>query len=70
MINKSQIEPIRSGAIASFPDVTALRNGFNNIAKLLPSFDADEFKQRHGIDPQAPNVLYLALRLCLTRRMT
>lgn len=63
MINKSQIEPIRSGAIASFSDVAALRNGFNNVTKLLPSFNAEEFKQRHGIDAQAPNVLYLALRV-------
>ena len=63
MINKSQIEPIRSGAIASFPDATPLRNGFNNVAVLLLSFDANEFKQRHGIDAQAPNILYLALRL-------
>jgi len=46
MINKSQIEPIHSGAIASFPDATALCNGFNNVAMLLPSFDADVFKQR------------------------
>jgi len=63
MINKSQIEPTRSGAIASFPDATALRNGFNNVAVLLPSLDANEFRQRHGIDAQVPNVLYLALRL-------
>jgi len=30
---------------------------------LLPSFDADEFTQRCGTDAQAPNALYLALRL-------
>lgn len=63
MISKSQIEPIRSGAFACFPDVAALRSGINNLAKLLPSFDPDEFRQRHGTDAQAPNVLYVALRV-------
>ena len=63
MISKSQIEPIRSGAIASFPDKDALTKGFNNVAKLLPSFDAKEFKERHGTEAQPPNVLYIALRI-------
>ncbi|KAF9515737.1 hypothetical protein BS47DRAFT_1371957 [Hydnum rufescens UP504] len=50
MITKSQIEPIRTGVISSFPDASALEKGFNNL-------------QRHGGDAQAPNVLYIALRL-------
>jgi acetyl-CoA carboxylase / biotin carboxylase 1 len=63
MITKSQIEPIRTGVISSFPDASALEKGFNNLISLLPPFHAEEFKQRHGGDAQAPNVLYIALRL-------
>lgn len=63
MISKSQIQPIRSGAIASFPDKDTLTKGFNDIAKLLPSFDAKEIKGRHGTEAQPPNVLYIALRI-------
>ena len=63
MINKSEIEPIRTGVISSFPDADALQKGFNNLVTLLPPFAAEEFKQRHGSDAQPPNVLYIALRI-------
>jgi acetyl-CoA carboxylase / biotin carboxylase 1 len=63
MITKSQIKPICTGVISSFPDVSALEKGFNNLISLLPPFHAKEFKQCHGSDAQAPNVLYIALQL-------
>ena len=63
MISKSQIEPIRSGAIASFPNKDALIKGFNNVPKLLSWFNGKEFKDRHGTEGQPPNILYVALRI-------
>src|SRR5258707_11723846 len=62
MIPKSSIEPIRSGVISSFPNVKALEDGLSDIITLLPPFSLEEFKQRHGSDAQAPNVVYITLR--------
>ncbi|KAG8961417.1 acetyl-coenzyme-A carboxylase [Tulasnella sp. 419] len=63
MISKSTIEPVRTGAITSFPDLESLKRGFEKVASLLPAFDIDEFTQRHGANSQPPNVLYIALRI-------
>ncbi|KAF8329498.1 acetyl CoA carboxylase [Cantharellus anzutake] len=63
MIPKSSIEPIRTGVISAFPNAKALRDGFFNIIHLLPPFSIDEFRQRHGSDAQAPNVVYIPLRI-------
>ncbi|KAG8902470.1 acetyl-coenzyme-A carboxylase, partial [Tulasnella sp. 403] len=63
IINKSSIEPIRHGAMTSFPDYESCRDGFAKFTALLPAFDPDEFSQRHGIAAQPPNVLYVALRI-------
>ncbi|KAG8970659.1 acetyl-coenzyme-A carboxylase [Tulasnella sp. 425] len=63
MINSTHIEPIRHGAVASFPDYESCRDGFAKFASLLPAFDATEFGQRHGAGAQPPNVMYVALRI-------
>ncbi|KIY63781.1 hypothetical protein CYLTODRAFT_493632 [Cylindrobasidium torrendii FP15055 ss-10] len=63
LISKTSTQPIRMGAIASFPNFAALATGFDNVAEALPVFDAAEYAQRHSKDEQPPNVLNLALRL-------
>lgn len=63
MINKHQKQPLRTGAIASFPNLAALSRGFDRVAATLPAFDAEEFTQRYGSNNQPPNVLNLALRI-------
>ncbi|KAH9933498.1 acetyl CoA carboxylase [Fomitopsis serialis] len=62
MINKHQKQPLRTGAIASFPNFTALSRGFDKVAGMLPHFDPHEFTQRYGSN-QPPNVLNMALRI-------
>ncbi|GJE90324.1 acetyl CoA carboxylase [Phanerochaete sordida] len=62
IINSTQKQPLRTGAIASFPDLETLTRGFDYVAELLPAFDAGEYRQRYG-DNQPPNVLNYALRI-------
>ncbi|KDQ51054.1 hypothetical protein JAAARDRAFT_140847 [Jaapia argillacea MUCL 33604] len=62
MINRHQSEAIRTGALASFDNIDSLSHGFDDVAALLPVFDARDFAQRHGTT-QPPNVLNLALRI-------
>lgn len=62
MINKHQKQPLRTGALASFPNLAALSRGFEKVAGMLPVFDVDEYSQRHGVT-EPPNVLNLALRI-------
>ena len=62
MISRNQSQPIRTGVIASFSDLAALRKGFEKVAALLPVFDPDEFHQRYG-STEPPNVMNLALRI-------
>ncbi|KDQ18913.1 hypothetical protein BOTBODRAFT_28387 [Botryobasidium botryosum FD-172 SS1] len=61
--SSSQITPIRNGAMGSFPNLEILEKGFEHICKLLPFFDFDLFKMRHGENAAPPNVLYLAVRI-------
>lgn len=63
MISRHQSQPVRTGAIASFPNLTALNRGFGKVASMLPPFDSAEFRQRHGINNQPPNVINIALRI-------
>ena len=63
LINKHQSQPVRNGAIASFPDFASLSRGLDKVASALPLFDLDEHRQRYGPDAQPPNVLNIALRL-------
>lgn len=63
MINRSQVQPVRHGAIASFPNFEAFTRGFDKVAAALPSFDRDEHRQRYSNNDQPPNVINLALRL-------
>ncbi|KAF8500519.1 acetyl CoA carboxylase [Gautieria morchelliformis] len=63
LISKNQSQPIRWGAIASFPNMEALCRGFNKVTSRIPCFDADDHKRRHGISADRPNVLSLALRI-------
>ncbi|KAG8859982.1 acetyl-coenzyme-A carboxylase [Serendipita sp. 411] len=56
LILKNETQPLRTGAMASFPDLQALRKGFDKIVGYLPSFDPSE-----GVEP--PNVLNIALRV-------
>lgn len=62
MINRHQSQPIRSGALASFPNLETLGQGFEQVASMLPVFDVTEFSQRYG-STEPPNVLNLALRI-------
>ncbi|KAH9839950.1 acetyl CoA carboxylase [Rhodofomes roseus] len=63
MINKHQKQPLRTGAIASFPNFAALSRGFDKVANVLPHFDPQEFTQRYGSNNQPPNVLNMAVRI-------
>ena len=63
MISRHQSQPVRTGAIASFPNLTALNRGFGKVASMLPPFDPTEFRQRHGVNSQPPNVINIALRV-------
>ncbi|KAG8874436.1 acetyl-coenzyme-A carboxylase [Serendipita sp. 405] len=56
LILKNETQPLRTGAMASFPDLQALRKGFDKIVGYLPTFDPSE-----GVEP--PNVLNIALRV-------
>jgi hypothetical protein len=62
MINRHQSQPVRTGAIASFPNLTALNRGFSKVASMLPPFDSAEYRQRHGVNNGPPNVINIALR--------
>ncbi|PCH36265.1 acetyl CoA carboxylase [Wolfiporia cocos MD-104 SS10] len=63
MINKHQKQPLRTGAIASFPNFEALTRGFDKVTDMLPPFDAQEYRERYGSNWQPPNVLNMALRI-------
>ncbi|KAJ7224331.1 acetyl-CoA carboxylase [Mycena pura] len=63
MINRHQSQPIRTGAIASFPALATLSRGFSNVAATLPAFDAEEYRRRYGSGAQPPNVMNIALRI-------
>ncbi|RDB23409.1 Acetyl-CoA carboxylase [Hypsizygus marmoreus] len=63
MINRHQSQPVRTGAIASFPNLQALSRGFDKVASMLPAFDVEEFSQRYGGNSQPPNVINIALRI-------
>jgi acetyl-CoA carboxylase/biotin carboxylase 1 len=63
MINRHQSQPVRTGAIASFPNLKSMANGFNKVVSMLPAFDAKEFLERYGLNSQPPNVINIALRI-------
>ena len=63
MINAQHKQPLRTGAIASFPNLEALKRGFDKVAGTLPLFDPVEYQQRYGANNQPPNVLNMALRV-------
>ncbi|KAG6916120.1 hypothetical protein DXG01_008351 [Tephrocybe rancida] len=63
MINRHQSQPVRTGTIASFPNIDALSRGFERVVSMLPTFDNDEFCQRYGPGSQPPNVVNVALRI-------
>ncbi|PPQ90739.1 hypothetical protein CVT25_010128 [Psilocybe cyanescens] len=63
MINRHQSQPVRTGTIASFPNVKAMAKGFDKVVSMLPAFDGQEFSERYGANSQAPNVVNIALRI-------
>ncbi|KAJ3881247.1 acetyl CoA carboxylase [Lentinula edodes] len=63
LISRHQSQPIRVGAISSFPNFLALAKGFSKVASALPLFDAIEYNSRYGNPQSPPNVLNVALRL-------
>ena len=63
MINRHQSQPVRTGVIASFPNMSTLSRGFEKVVSMLPVFDLREFCQRYGPDGQPPNVVNVALRI-------
>ncbi|KAF9005958.1 acetyl CoA carboxylase [Cyathus striatus] len=63
MINRHQSQPIRTGAIASFPNMKAMAKGFTTIVSTLPVFDPSEYNERYGSNSQPPNVVNIALRI-------
>jgi acetyl-CoA carboxylase / biotin carboxylase 1 len=58
LILTNQSQPLRTGAIASFPDMQALNKGFSKVVSSLPTFDIGD---GGAIEP--PNVLNFALRV-------
>lgn len=63
MINRHQSQPVRAGAITSFPNLKALSKGFPKLAATLPAFDIADFKGRYSVETQPPNVLNVGLRI-------
>ncbi|KJA28198.1 hypothetical protein HYPSUDRAFT_129635 [Hypholoma sublateritium FD-334 SS-4] len=63
MISRHQTQPIRTGAIASFNNITAMSKGFDKVVSMLPVFELAEFSERYGANTQAPNVVNIALRI-------
>lgn len=63
MIDRHQKQPLRTGALSSFPDFASLSRGFDRVAELLPQFDPVEYRERYGSNNQPPNVLNYALRI-------
>ncbi|KAJ7066657.1 acetyl-CoA carboxylase [Mycena amicta] len=61
MINRHQSQPVRTGAIASFPTLDALSRGFAKVAASLPVFDVEEDRRRYGSTIEPPNVMNIAL---------
>ncbi|KAH6919057.1 acetyl CoA carboxylase [Coprinopsis sp. MPI-PUGE-AT-0042] len=57
MISRHQSQPVRTGVIASFPNLAAMDRGFNKVASMLPAFDAQEFSDRYGSNNEPPNVV-------------
>ncbi|KAJ6581428.1 acetyl-CoA carboxylase [Mycena capillaripes] len=63
LISRHQSQPVRTGAIASFPTLATLSRGFSKVAATLPAFDSAEHRRRYGNNVQAPNVMNIALRI-------
>jgi acetyl-CoA carboxylase/biotin carboxylase 1 len=63
LINRHQSQPVRTGAISSFPNFSTMIKGFQKVASALPLFNATEYNQRYGNPSSPPNVLNVALRL-------
>ena len=63
MIDRNQKQPLRYGAIASFPTLAALDSGFDRVAEIIPVWDPVEHRQRYSGDTEPPNVLNYALRI-------
>jgi len=63
MINRHQSQPVRTGVIASFPNLKSMVKGFNKVVSMLPAFDTKEFFERYGVNSQPPNVVNVALRI-------
>jgi len=63
MINRHQSQPVRAGAITSFPNLKALSKGFPKLVGTLPPFDVEDFKGRYSTEAQPPNVLNVGLRI-------
>ncbi|KAJ7890599.1 acetyl-CoA carboxylase [Mycena olivaceomarginata] len=63
LINRHQSQPVRTGAIASFPTFATLSRGFSKVAATLPAFDPVEHRRRYGSTIQPPNVMNVALRI-------
>jgi acetyl-CoA carboxylase / biotin carboxylase 1 len=58
LIGRNQSQLFRTGAIACFPDLPSLRDGFGKLASHLPVFEPQA-----GTNPEPPNVLNIALRI-------
>jgi acetyl-CoA carboxylase/biotin carboxylase 1 len=63
MINRHRPQPVRNGAIASFPNLEVLSQGFDKVITQLPAFDLEEYRRRYGNICQLPNVVNIALRV-------
>jgi acetyl-CoA carboxylase / biotin carboxylase 1 len=63
MISRNQAQPTRTGALASFPNLSALSRGFEKVVSMLPLFEDDEYRLRYGYDSQPPNIMNFALRI-------
>jgi acetyl-CoA carboxylase/biotin carboxylase 1 len=63
MLNRHLPQPVRTGAIAAFPNLAALSRGLDHVVGQLPPFDAEEHRKRYGNNSQLPNVVNVALRI-------
>ena len=63
LINRNQSQPVRTGAIASFPNLATASRGFGKVVSMLPEFNEQEYRERYGSNSEPPNVVNVALRI-------
>ncbi|KAK4687240.1 acetyl-CoA carboxylase / biotin carboxylase 1, partial [Tremellales sp. Uapishka_1] len=59
----SKVEPLRFGLMTSYSQLDKLEAGFPKLLAMYPSFNHNDFVEKHGKDARHPHVMNVALRL-------